>query len=184
MTNYDAILKMTPKQMETFLDQVYLTGMNNGLYMARLDDDEAVDFDPECYTMDWLLSEAEDATSKVFTDDGDTYLPNALTKAILCNAGIPADIAEEAEGESGNHGFSIKIGSSIKIRESEELDLDDLSLAELRALLDELQEKLEDLMAEEPDDEDSDEHEEWEDAVDELEDQISQVEDAIDEMDD
>ena len=57
MNNYEAILKMTPKQMETFLDQVYLTGMNNGLYMARLDDDEAVDFDPECYTMDWLLSE-------------------------------------------------------------------------------------------------------------------------------
>ena len=117
MTNYAAIIQMTPHRMEQFLDQVYLTGMNNGLYMARLDDDEAVDFDPECYTMEWLLSEAEDATSKVFTDDGDTYLPNALTKAILCNAGIPADIAEEAEGESGTHGFSIKIGASIKIME-------------------------------------------------------------------
>jgi len=184
MTNYEAILKMTAEQMETFLDQVYLTGMNNGLYMARLDDEEAVDFDPECYTMEWLLSEAEDATKKVFTDDGDTYLPNALIKAILCNAGIPSDIAEDAEGESGSHGFSIKIGASIKIRESEDLDLDDLSLEELQTLLAELQQKLDDLMDEEPDDEDSDEHEEWEDSIDELEDQISQVEDAIDDLND
>ena len=39
MTNYEAIKRMTLEQMEIFLDNVYLTGMNNALYLSRLTED-------------------------------------------------------------------------------------------------------------------------------------------------
>ena len=38
MTNYEAILKLGPERMESFLDQVYLAGLNTGGYAARLDE--------------------------------------------------------------------------------------------------------------------------------------------------
>lgn len=34
MTNYEAIKHMTAEQLEIFLDHVYLTGMNNALYLS------------------------------------------------------------------------------------------------------------------------------------------------------
>lgn len=183
MNNYDAILKMTPKQMRTFLDHVYLTGMNNGLYMARLDDEEADEFDPECYTLGWLFSPAEDATSKVFAEDGDAYLPQALTEAIFRNAGIDPSEEEEPEVVTSCGGIKVVIGASVKIREAEEINLDGLTREELEDLLEELQGILDDLEDEEPED-DTEEHESWEEKVDQLEDYISQVEDAIDSCED
>ena len=179
MNNYDAILEMTPKQMRTFLDHVYLTGMNNGLYIARLDDEEAGDFDPDCYTLGWLFSPAEDATSKVFAEDGDAYLPQALTEAIFRNAGIDPSTEEEPEVVTSCGGIKVVIGASVKIREAEEINLDGLTREELE----ELQGILDDLEDDEPE-EDTAEHEAWADKVDQLEDYISQVEDAIDDLDD
>lgn len=95
------------------------------------------------------------------------------------------ELTEEVEDTTTGFHLSIKIGASLKIRESaEELDLEGLGRSELEALLAELQQKLDDLQDEEPEDDDSDEYDDWEDAVDDLEDYISQVEDAIEELSD
>ncbi|GGL63851.1 hypothetical protein [Sporolactobacillus putidus] len=91
MDNYDAIKRMSREQMEAFLDNVYLTGLNTGTYAASLEEDSkeqqtALDDNP--YGGGWLAAEAEDATRLVFSEDGDAYLPNALCKAIFRTAGI------------------------------------------------------------------------------------------------
>ena len=98
MTNYEAIKRMTLEQMEIFLDNVYLTGMNNALYLSRLTEDEAADFQYETFDHPWLVSEAEEATEYVFDDDGETYMPFYLVKAIYRNAGIDMD-EQDAEKE-------------------------------------------------------------------------------------
>ncbi len=81
MTNYEAILKIMPEQMERFLDQVYLTGLNTGMYVAKHNDDSVLDDNP--FDATWLAAEAEKATALVLADDGDTYMLNALTEAVI-----------------------------------------------------------------------------------------------------
>lgn len=86
MDNYEAIRRMNREQMETFLDNVYLTGLNTGTYAASLkNDSEEVKalLDEAPYDTEWLSGEAEKTTISVFAEDGDIYLPNALCKAIL-----------------------------------------------------------------------------------------------------
>lgn len=85
-TNYDAIIKMQPDHMEHFLDQVYLTGLNTGMYAATNDDDSVLDDNP--FDATWLVAEAEKATAVGFVDDGDEFMLNALTEAVLRSAGI------------------------------------------------------------------------------------------------
>lgn len=85
-TNYDAIIKMQPDHMEHFLDQVYLTGLNTGMYAATNDDDSVLDDNP--FDATWLAAEAEKATAMGFVDDGDEFMLNALTEAVLRSAGI------------------------------------------------------------------------------------------------
>ena len=89
MTNYEAIIKMTPKLMERFLDQVYLAGLNTGMYAATHEDDGVLDDNP--FDARWLSEQAEEATALGFAEDGDAYILTALTKAILRSAGIPAE---------------------------------------------------------------------------------------------
>lgn len=191
MTNFEAILQMDATKLETFLDHVYLTGLNTGMYAATLEEaeQEAV-LDSNFYDMKWLLSEAEDATRLVFAEEGDTYMPQALTMAVLRSAGIDPKVAEslaeEAESaQTGRKGLRVKIGATLTIREGiEDLpDLDQMNVSELQALLEKLQQELAILQSDEPDDDDSDEYEAWEEDIETLEDQISQVEDAIDELD-
>ena len=86
MNNYAAILAMTPERMEQFLDQVYLAGLNTGMYAATHNDDSVLDNDP--FDATWLLSDAEDATAKGFDETGDEYMLKALVQAILQSAGI------------------------------------------------------------------------------------------------
>ena len=43
MTNYEIVLRMMPEQMERFLDQVYLAGLNTGMYAASNNDDNVLD---------------------------------------------------------------------------------------------------------------------------------------------
>jgi hypothetical protein len=91
MDNYEAIRRMNREQMETFLDNVYLTGLNTGTYAASFkNDSEKMDalLDEDPYGTEWLSEEAEKATISVFAEDGDTYLPNALCKAIFRVTGI------------------------------------------------------------------------------------------------
>lgn len=86
MTNYQAIMKMHPKQMSGFLDQVYLTGLNTGMYAAKHNDDSVLDDNP--FDMTWLAAEAEKATTLGSSDAGDGYMLRALTKAVFRSAGI------------------------------------------------------------------------------------------------
>lgn len=94
MTNYEAIRQMTPEQMEAFLDNVLLTGVNTGMYVAKLpeESDEWMDaLDNNPFDEEWLAADAEDATQYVFADDGDLYLPTALCDVIMRVTGIDPD---------------------------------------------------------------------------------------------
>ena len=83
MTNYEAIIKMIPERMEHFLDQVYLAGLNTGMYAATHEDDSVLDDNP--FDSRWLSEQAEAATALGFAEDGDGYILNALTEAVLIN---------------------------------------------------------------------------------------------------
>src|SRR5699024_4040038 len=48
-----------PEQMEDILDQIYLAGLNNGMYAARQDDDSILDTNP--FDLHWLAEQAEKA---------------------------------------------------------------------------------------------------------------------------
>ena len=93
MTNYEAIIQMSEEQMEAFLDHVLLTGLNLGMHAASLEEEEQGEvLDTNPYDETWLSSDAEDTTKLVFAEDGDTYLPDALTAVIFKNAGINPDV--------------------------------------------------------------------------------------------
>ena len=87
MTNYEAMQSMSPAQMEDILDQIYLAGLNNGMYAARQDDDSILDTNP--FDLHWLAEPAEKATRFETDDEGDDYMLCALCEAISRNAGIP-----------------------------------------------------------------------------------------------
>lgn len=86
MTNYEAIIQMTPHRMEQFLDQVYLAGLNTGMYAAKHADDAVLDQNP--FDDHWLADFAEEATEFGFAEDGDEFLLSALVDAIFRSAGI------------------------------------------------------------------------------------------------
>lgn len=178
MTNYEAIKRMTMEQLEIFLDHVYLTGMNNALYLSKLTEDEAAEFHYETYDHPWLMSEAEDATEYVFDDDGETYMPHYLVKAIYRNAGINADELDLGEMTCVEVCGGIKF--EIDIHEcNSELELEGMPLEDLKMLLEDLEIRLVELEDSEPEDDESEEYELWDDAVNDLEDYINQIEDAI-----
>lgn len=92
MTNYEAILKMNPEQMKIFLGDIYATGLNNGLYMATLAEEEGDAVMAEApFGAIWLSQEAEPAVLFETTEEGDEYVPEALAKAMLRYAGIEED---------------------------------------------------------------------------------------------
>ena len=86
MTNYEAIRSMSPEQMEDILDQIYLAGLNNGMYAARQDDDGILDTNP--FDLRWLSEPAEKAIRFETDEEGDDYMLCALCEAIFRNAGI------------------------------------------------------------------------------------------------
>ena len=87
MTNYKAIQSMSPEQMEDILDQIYLAGLNNGMYAAHQDDNSILDTNP--FDLHWLSEPAEKATRFETDEEGDDYMLCALCEAIFRNAGIP-----------------------------------------------------------------------------------------------
>lgn len=91
MDNYEAIRKMSREQFEAFLDDVYCSGLNNGMYAARQPEDAAVEIlDKNPFDAAWLSGDAEPATLCEKAEDGGAYLLNALTEAVIRNAGIDA----------------------------------------------------------------------------------------------
>ena len=98
MDNYDAFKRMNKTQLETFLDQVYLTGVNSGMYAATLSNDseeQAMLLDENPFSEKWLSSEAEQSTMGTMAEDGDEYILDALATAVLRGAGI--SVSEEEE---------------------------------------------------------------------------------------
>ena len=89
MNNHEAIIAMSPDRMEQFLDQVYLAGLNTGMYAATHQDDSVLDHNP--FDSVWLSSPAEEATAVGFDETGDEYMLNALIKTILLSAGLSED---------------------------------------------------------------------------------------------
>lgn len=96
-SNYDAIRNMSLDEMAVFLDYVYTTGLNNGLYAAQSQDNDEHDslLDSTPYDKEWLSDNAEEATEKVFDDNGDAFLPNAFVKATFRCAGIDINTISE-----------------------------------------------------------------------------------------
>lgn len=91
MDNFDAIKRMERSAMEAFLDQVYLAGLNTGMYAAALPNDSEEQFallDENPFNEAWLGSEAEDATLGTCAGTEDEYILNALVTAVLRGAGI------------------------------------------------------------------------------------------------
>ena len=85
MTNYEAIIRMSPAWMESFLDQVYLVGLNTGMYAAGLpeeEQDELLDYSP--FDASWLVADADSA----LVSDDDDYLIRPLVEAIIRMLGI------------------------------------------------------------------------------------------------
>lgn len=73
MNNYDAIRQLDMEKLESFLDQVFLAGLNTGMYAATLNDDsEAQDelLDRNPFDRAWLSAEAEKATLGEPAEDG------------------------------------------------------------------------------------------------------------------
>ena len=79
------------------------------MYAAKYDDDSLLDDNP--FDATWLAAEAEKATALVLANDGDTYMLNALTEAVVRN--VEASRREGAnikeiifDIDDGDHPFS------------------------------------------------------------------------------
>ena len=92
MNNHAAIISMAPERMEQFLDQVYIAGVNTGMYAASHNDDNVLDDNP--FNAAWLAAPAEKATAEGFDETGNEYMLNALVAAILRTAGISPEETE------------------------------------------------------------------------------------------
>ena len=76
MTNYDGIIRMTPDELEAFLEQVHLRGLITGGYAVRMGFNWELEANP--FNAAWLAEEAEKAVEDII---GAPYL-NALSRAI------------------------------------------------------------------------------------------------------
>ena len=90
MDNYEAIMKMDREHLAAFLDDVYITGLNNGMYAATREDENEQDavLGEFPYGEEWLASDAEPATLYKKAEDGDDYILEDCAKATLRLAGI------------------------------------------------------------------------------------------------
>lgn len=98
MDNFDAIKRMDKAALEDFLDQVYLTGLNTGMYTATLPNDskeQALLLDENPFSLKWLSGEAEQATLGTMAEAGDKYILDALATAVFRSAGIAVSKEEE-----------------------------------------------------------------------------------------
>ena len=85
MDNFEAVKRMDKVQLEAFLDQVYLAGLNTGMYAASLpndSDEQAELLDQKPFSEAWLSSEAEQATQGTIAEEGDEYILDALAAAV------------------------------------------------------------------------------------------------------
>ena len=101
MDNYEAIMKMSREQLENFLDGVYCTGLNDGMFTTRLPEDEADKISAKNpYGEEWLSAPAEKAVLQNNPKDEEKYMLDSLAASVLRNAGI--DDPENESNTSGN----------------------------------------------------------------------------------
>lgn len=101
MDNYEVITKMNREQLENFLDGVYCTGLNDGMFATRLPEDEADEIlAKNPYGAEWLSAPAEKAVLQDNPKDEEKYMLDSLAAAVLRNAGI--DEHGNKVSESGN----------------------------------------------------------------------------------
>lgn len=97
MDNYEAIMKMDREHLAAFLDDVYVTGLNNGLYASQqVGEEQEKVLDEFPYDEKWLSDEAENATLYKRADDGDVFLLNASVAATLRLANIRVDEEQQS----------------------------------------------------------------------------------------
>lgn len=119
MNNYEAIIKMNRKQLEAFLDSVYCTGLNNGMYYQRQPEGKAEEIlDENPFDMKWLEEEAEPATLCADRDVDDEDMLEAYAQSILLNAGIDID-GEQATEEQPEEKLRVVMRSNKSMNEDE-----------------------------------------------------------------
>lgn len=94
ITNYEAIRRMSVEELAFFLDNVYLTGLNNGMYAERLQSEEEKFeiLDEFPYDENWLTAPAEYATLQPFGETGDDdELTEVFVKSVTRNLNIEDD---------------------------------------------------------------------------------------------
>ena len=79
-------------------------------------------------------------------------------------------------------GDAVTIKFSVKPSDEDAPDIDDMTIEELEAYREELEEKIARLDAIEPTDEESEEYDDWADQHEDLEDLLDEVEDRLDEL--
>lgn len=106
MDNYAAIMKKSKKQLEAFLDDVYCTGLNNGMYASEHpeNDDILADFP---FNEKWLSADAELTTLCPEGEDGDGYLTDFFAQSAIRHAGI--DISESVSETDNTKSISVTI---------------------------------------------------------------------------
>lgn len=106
MDNYTAIMKMSKKQLEMFLDDVYCTGLNNGMYASEHPENDGIlaDFP---FNEKWLSADAEPATLCPEGEDGDGYLTEFFAHSAIRHAGI--DISESVNETENTKSISVTI---------------------------------------------------------------------------
>ena len=102
MDNYNGIIKMNREELAALLDEIYITGLNNGMYAALLTDQDkqmAV-LGESPFNESWLASDAEPAVlsgcfavkmAKTIKIPDEEYVLKANAKSVLRLAGIEAN---------------------------------------------------------------------------------------------
>ena len=99
MKNYEAIVNLTPEQLEKFLDQVFLTGFNSGY--QSLVDPEIYDGNP--FDSNWLNGVVEEHPALVEDELGESFIIEPLVKVVK-------RIAEfDTESIAGNVNWQLQI---------------------------------------------------------------------------
>ena len=78
MTNYEAVKSLTPQQLERFLDQVFLTGLNIG-HHSVIDVDTCAD---NPFNADWVNAEVSGPTALVEDEEGEKLIITPLVNIV------------------------------------------------------------------------------------------------------
>jgi hypothetical protein len=98
MTYYEAIENLTTEQLEKFLDQVFLTGLNTG-YQSLVD---PVIHDGNPFSADWLNADVEESCLLIEDETGEGLIIEQLVNVVkriveFDTDAIPEDISWQTQ---------------------------------------------------------------------------------------